>query len=48
MRMIAVSENYFLVEVYDYMRVMFLIENDSVVGIEQVYDDGTIKRYDRE
>lgn len=48
MRMIPVSENYFLVEVYDYLRVRFLVENDSVVGIEQVYDDGRVKKYNRE
>lgn len=48
MRMTPVSENYFMVNVYDYMRVRFLIENDSVVGIEQVYNDGRIKRYDKE
>jgi hypothetical protein len=48
MRMIPVSKNYFLVEVYDYLRVRFIIENDSVVGIEQVYDDGRVKKYNRE
>jgi len=48
MRMTPVSENYFLVDVYDYLRVRFVIENNSVVRIEQVYDDGRIKKYDRE
>jgi hypothetical protein len=48
MRMIPVSENYFLVDVYDYLRVKFITENKSVVGFEQVYDDGKVKEYDRE
>ena len=48
MRMTPVSENYFLVDIYDYLRVRFVIENDSVMGIEQVYDDGKVKKYSRE
>ena len=48
MLMTPISENYFLVDVYDYFCVKFLIENDSVLGIEQVYDDGRVKKYSRE
>ena len=48
MRMTPITENYFLVDVYDYLRVKFITENDSIVGIEQVYDDGRLKKYNRE
>jgi hypothetical protein len=48
MLMIPMSENYFMVDVYDHLRVKFLVENNSTVGIEQIYDDGRIKKYDRD
>jgi hypothetical protein len=48
MKMIAISENYFIVEIYDYFRVRFIKENNSVIGFEQVYDDGRVKTYHRE
>jgi hypothetical protein len=37
-----------MVDVYDHLRVKFLVENNSTVGIEQIYDDGRIKKYDRD
>lgn len=48
MKMIAISENYFIVEIYDYFRVRFIKENNSVIGFEQDYDDGRVKTYNRE
>ncbi len=48
MKMIAISENYFIVEIYDYLRVRFIKENNSVIGFEQDYDDGRTKTYNRE
>ena len=48
MKMIAISEDYFLVEIYDYFRVRFLRENDTIVGIEQVYNDGSVRIFTRE
>ena len=48
MKMTAISENYFMVEIYDYFRVRFIKEKNSVIGFEQVYDDGRVKTYHRE
>ena len=48
MKMIVISENYFIVEIYDYFRVRFIKENNSVIGFEQIYDDGGVKTYTRE
>ena len=47
-KMIAVSENYFIVEIYDYFRVRFIKENNFIIGFEQVYDDSRVKTYYRE
>ena len=47
-KMIAMSENYFIVEIYDYFRVRFIKENNFVIGFEQVYYDGRVKTYHRE
>jgi hypothetical protein len=48
MKMIAMSENYFIVEIYDYFRVRFIKENNFVIGFEQVYYDGKVKMYNKE
>jgi hypothetical protein len=48
MRMIAISEVYFLVEIYDHFRVRFIKVNDTVAGIEQVYNDGSVRTFNRE
>jgi hypothetical protein len=48
MKMIAMTEDYFLVEIYDYFRVRFKKEDDTVVSIEQVYNDGSIRTFNRE
>jgi hypothetical protein len=48
MKMTAISENYFMVEIYDYFRVRFIKENNSIIGFEQDYNDGRVKTYIRE
>jgi hypothetical protein len=48
MKMIAISENYFIVEIYNHFRVRFIKENNSIIGLEQVYDDGGVKTYTKE
>jgi hypothetical protein len=48
MKMTAISENYFMVEIYDYFRVRFIKDDNSVICIEQDYDDGRVKTYRRE
>jgi hypothetical protein len=48
LRMTPVSEDFFLVDVYDYLRVKFIKEKGSVVGIEQIYNDGSSRKYLRE
>jgi hypothetical protein len=47
LRMIPVSKDFFLVDVYDHLRVRFLKEKGTVVGIEQVYVDGTVRKYSK-
>lgn len=48
MKMTAISENYFMVEIYDYFRVRFIKDDNSVICIEQDYDDGRAKTYCKE
>ncbi len=47
-RMIAISQEYFLVEGYDWFRVRFLKENGELAGFEEVRADGSVVRCRRE
>jgi len=48
MRMIPISENLFLVDVYDNIRVRFIRERSRVVGFEQLRSNGRTTKYSRE
>ena len=44
--MFAITEEYFLVEGYDFFRVKFIKEKDTVVGFDEIYTDGdVVKNY---
>jgi C-terminal processing protease CtpA/Prc len=46
-KMFPLSENYFMLENYDYVRVKFLKENGIVTVLEEIFDDGRILRKSR-
>lgn len=41
-KMFAISNEYFLVQGYDFFRVKFIKEKDAVRGISEIFDDGTV------
>lgn len=41
-KMIPLTEDYFALEDYDYVRVKFIKENGNVTSLEEIFDDGTI------
>lgn len=47
-KMFAISNEYFLVEGYDFFRVKFMKEKDEVNGINEIYDDGTTTKLTKE
>jgi hypothetical protein len=46
--MFAVSNEYFLVQGYDFLRVKFIKEKDAIRGISEIFDDGTIVELTKE
>ena len=47
-KMSAVSEEYFVIEGYDFFRVKFNIDDDRVTGLNEIYDDGNVIRLIKE
>lgn len=47
-KMIAISKEYFLIEGYDFFRLKFITDNNKVIGLNEVYDDGNITKLTKE
>ena len=47
-KMLAISNEYFLIEGYNFFRVKFVSENDTVVGFNEIHDDGTATTLQKE
>jgi hypothetical protein len=47
-KMFAISNDYFLIEGYDFFRVKFIKDNDRVTGLNEIYDDGSISELSKE
>lgn len=47
-KMLAISNEYFFVEGYDFFRVKFVSTNDKVVGLDEIHDDGTVTTLQKE
>lgn len=47
-KMYAITDEYFAIEGYDFFRVKFINENQKVIGMDELYDDGNIERLNKE
>lgn len=47
-KMFVISNEYFLIEGLDFLRVKFIKENNKVTGLNEVYDDGNITKLTKE
>ncbi len=47
-KMFAISNEYFLIEGYDFFRVRFIKNKNKVIGLNEIYDDGNITKLSKE
>jgi C-terminal processing protease CtpA/Prc len=47
-KMSAISNEYFLIDGYDFLRVKFVKDDKKVVGLNEIYDDGIITKLTKE
>lgn len=47
-KMFAISDEYFIIEGYDFFRVKFISDDYKVVGLNEIYDDGSITSITKE
>jgi len=47
-KMLAISDEYFLIEDYDSYRIKFIRESNKVIGLNQVFNDGNITELTKE
>ena len=47
-KMSAISNKYFIIEGYDFFRVKFVIDDNGVTGLNEIYDDGNVTRLIKE